>query len=154
MFKYSFGLVLIVASGCAAPDLPPSAAELCEQTVQRYGDLRDNGPAEAYADLFTTDGEFHLAGNITKGRDALIARQIASTEALRWRHNMTDIQVVEKNGEYFGITGFHIFAGPHSETPTAFNREILGNYSDKFTIEDGFCKIKSRKVEIVFDKKT
>ena len=147
-------IMCLLFTACAPSHSTPSAAELCKRTVKQYGPLRDNGPAEAYADLFTTDGEFHLAGNITKGHDELIERHKASTAALKWRHNMTDIRIVEKDGEYSGITGFHIFAGPHAETPTAFNREILGNYIDVFAVDDGVCKIKTRKINVIFDKKT
>lgn len=151
--KITILLPFVLIAGCVSI-AQPSPVELCERTVRDYGPLRDEGPAEAYADLFAANGEFHLAKNVTKGRGALIARHTASNTALKWRHNMTDIQIIEKNGDYLGKTGFHIFAGPYSETPGAFNREILGNYIDIFAIENGACKIKSRKAEIIFDKKS
>jgi len=150
-----FTLALILLGGCAAPDLPPSVPEMCEETVRDYAILRDGKTtSKAYGDLFTEDGEFHLAGDMTKGKDALIARHLAANAETIWRHNMTEIKISQKDGEIRGQTRFHIFAGPRADAPIAPNREILGTYRDEFMLVKGVCKIKSRKVEIVFDKKT
>lgn len=145
-----FVLSLLLAVGCA-PDPKTSSTELCEKTVLDYGPLRDDGPAEQYADLFTPDGEFHLGPNVTKGREALIARHIASNSNNVWRHNMTDIRLRENENGLSGVTRFHIFTGPRGEKPTAPAREILGDYIDVFVIQNGTCKIKSRKIKIAFD---
>ena len=146
-------LIPLLALTACEPASKVSIIELCENTVRDYAILRDEGPAEQYADLFTEDGEFHLGSNVTKGRSALIERHKAANNTNRWRHNMTEIQIYGKADEYAGVTRFHIFAGPVTDIPSAPNREILGSYFDKFTINDGACKIAYRKVEIVFDKK-
>ena len=143
---YLFPIVLI--AGCASVS-PPTSTDLCTKTVLDYGVLRDIGPADAYADQFTDDGEFHLGANTTKGRDALIARHIEANSQSVWRHNMTDIRIKK---DLTGTTRFHIFTGPRGEKPAAFTREILGDYVDEFVIEDGKCKISSRQVKIVFDR--
>lgn len=137
-------------SACS-PVSSPSNVNLCDATVRAYAHLRDEGPAEHYADLFTQDGEFHLGPNVTKGRDALISRHIASNADNVWRHNMTDIRIRENHDGLSGVTRFHIFAGPKGEKPSAPTREILGDYLDEFAIENGACKIASRKVKITFD---
>jgi hypothetical protein len=143
-------LSLFLITGCATV-YQTTPIELCEQTVRDYSVLRDNGPAEQYADLFTLDGEFHLGPNMTRGRDALIERHIAANSNTLWRHNMTDIRI---NEDLTGTTRFHIFTGPKGDkpaAPVAFTREILGDYIDEFSLESGMCKISSRKVKIVFD---
>jgi len=143
-------LPFILLIGCApVPQATP--IELCEKTVRDYGVARDNGPPEIYANLFTLDGEFHLGPNITKGRSALIERHIESNKNSVWRHNMIDTHISFLKEGIVGTTSFHIFTGPRADKPSAHTREILGDYIDEFVIENGMCKIKSRKVQIVFD---
>ncbi|NNC38481.1 MAG: hypothetical protein EX271_09360 [Acidimicrobiales bacterium] len=142
--------LLLMLSACSTESRTPFV-DLCAKTVKDYGPLRDEGPAEAYADLFTVDGEFHLGPNVTQGRDALIARHKAANTASVWRHNMTDIRIIDSEAGLSGNTRFHIFTGPKGGKPSAPSREIIGDYHDEFVIEEGGCKIKTRKVKIVFD---
>ena len=138
--------------GCSPDMVTPKAETLCEQTVRAYGPLRDNGPAQAYADLFTKDGSFTLGPNTTTGRAALMARHAASNQTARWQHFMQDVGInVGDAGAITGQTRFLIFTGKRSEKPSAPARQIIGTYHDEFAIVDGSCKIKSRWIEIVFD---
>ena len=148
--KYSSLIMVSMLTACA-PEVRTPNVDLCAQTVRDYGTLRDEGPAESYADLFTPDGEFHLGPNVTKGRDALIARHIASNADTVWRHNMTDIRISEPKEGLTGVTRFHIFMGSRSDKPSQPTREIIGDYIDQFVMDGTICKIKSRKVKIVFD---
>ena len=143
-------LSLLIVTACG-PVSPTASIELCEKTVLEYGPLRDDGPSEQYAELFTADGEFHLGPTVTKGRDALVARHIKANSDTIWRHNMTNIQISDESGRLSGITRFHIYTGPKASKPGAPAREILGDYIDDFVIENGTCKIKLRRVKIVFD---
>lgn len=148
--KYLSFILLSTLTACA-PEVRTPFVELCAQTVRDYGILRDEGPAESYADLFTPDGEFHLGPNVTKGREALIARHIASNADTVWRHNMTDIRITEPKEGLTGVTRFHIFMGPRSDKAGQPSREIIGDYIDQFVMDGTACKIESRKVKIVFD---
>jgi hypothetical protein len=49
-----------------------------DEVMWRYARALDTGNAEAYAALYTPDGQFSAGGNATKGRDALKA-MIAGT---------------------------------------------------------------------------
>jgi len=148
-------IAAVILGGCAAPDNAPTYVDLCTETVRDYAVLRDDiGLADAYGELFSEDGEFHLAGNVAKGREALIARHKIANADVQWRHNMTDIRISETGDKITGNSRFHIFAGPRSETPVAPNREILGDYTDEFVVENGACKIKVRQVSVIFDKKS
>lgn len=146
-----FVLTGLLVSACASVSGAADTKQLCTQTVRDYTVLRDEGPAEDYTDLFTADGEFHLGPNITKGRDALIARHISANTNARWRHHMTDIRINTENEKITGRSRFHIFTGPLTEKASAPSREIIGTYIDGFVIDDGMCKIKTRKVDITFD---
>ena len=139
-----------VLSACQAG--VPNYVILCEQTVRDYALLRDEGPAEAYADLFTQEGTFELGGTITAGRQALISRHKSANAEAAWRHSMSDIRISKTDKTVTGISRFNVKTGPHLDTPSAeVKREILGDYIDEFEVKGGVCKIKSRKVKIVFD---
>ncbi len=147
----SFVLLVGALAGCSAASVP-SSQEACAQTVRDYAVLRDEGPAETYADVFTADAVFELGGVVTQGRDALIARHVAANAAAVWRHNMTDIRIEETDEGIFGRSRFIVMTGPHLNTESAeVAREIVGDYEDIFAIEGEQCKIASRKVSIVFD---
>ena len=45
--------------------------EQIEELMWRYARALDTGNAEAYAALYTTDGQFSAGANATKGREAL-----------------------------------------------------------------------------------
>ena len=151
MFRQILGVSLLGlnALGLAAcTQVTP--AQLCEQTVRDYAVLRDDGPVEAYADLFTNDGTFQLGETVVEGRDALIGRHKAANSAAAWRHTMGDIRVSELDGEITGHSRFVVRTGA-SGSPTTVTREIVGYYEDTFVIEAQTCKIATRKVHILFD---
>lgn len=148
MFRTVLCLSLLGLTACGGDT--PTAAELCEQTVRDYAVLRDNGPVEAYASLFTEDGTFELGDTVTQGREALVARHVAANSAAAWRHTMGDIRISETNGEFSGLSRFIVRTGAPA-SPSPVSREIVGHYADKFVIADGQCKIATRKVHILFD---
>lgn len=141
-------IALGITSACT--DVSLTHAQLCEQTVRDYARLRDNGPVEAYADLFTPDGTFQLGDTSVKGRDALVARHNGANSASAWRHTMGDIHITDTNDTLTGQSRFIVKTGA-LPPPSAVTREIIGHYEDTFVIEDGVCKIASRKVHILFD---
>lgn len=144
-FNLSLGLVLPLI-GCQAN--PTSHIQMCEQTVHDYALLRDEGPAQDYANLFIAEGTFELGSTITQGHKALIERHVAANEAAVWRHTMTDIRISD---DLTGTSRFIVHTGPKSDAPDKVIREIIGDYKDVFEIKDGKCQIKSRKVKVVFD---
>lgn len=147
-------LTLICAAlmlpGCDLTPKGQGATELCAQTVYDYARLRDEGPADRYADLFTANGEFTLGPNVTQGREALIARHESANKAALWRHHMLDVEISKDNGVLSGVTRFLIYTAPHP-APAKNPREIIGDYLDRFVIEAGQCKISNRRVRIIFD---
>lgn len=134
----------------AACQPAPTRTELCTQTVLDYAVLRDNGPAEDYAALFTADGTFTLGPNVTAGHNALIARHTSANAAALWRHNMVDVRIEDSGDGLSGQSRFIIYTAPHP-APAQAPREIIGDYIDTFRVENGVCKIASRSVKIIFD---
>ncbi len=137
-------------SACTASAPQDTIVDLCTQTVRDYAVLRDEGPAEAYANLFTPDGTFVLGGAQTTGHAALIARHTSANDNALWRHTMTDIRITPVLDGASGVSRFIIDTGPHP-APSASTRRIIGDYEDTFAIENGVCKIKLRTVRILFD---
>ena len=155
---FSFLAAVSFLYGCHEPSsltpvkkgLETIPSELCEATVRNYAALRDNGPAEEYANLFTKDGTFTLGPNITTGRAALAARHVEANKTALWRHNILDVEISEVGGQLIGVSRFIIYTGPHP-APSKNPREIIGDYMDTFVIENGACLISSRSAHIVFD---
>ncbi len=132
-----------------------SINELCADTIHDYARLRDNPEtSEAYAALFTEDGTFTLAGQVTAGREALAARHRIANESAVWRHNMIDVEITDTVGKLSGQTRFIVQTGPRGQRPGPVTREIVGSYSDIFEITGDKCLIKSRVVSIDFDTHT
>ena len=149
--KYLFWILPLSLIACA-PTKPPSKIELCEQTVRAYGPLRDSlNQGDAYADLFTENGEFHLGGDVTKGRAALKGRYRTANKTTQWQHFMQDVNISQNGGKLTGTTRFVIYLGPRDSKPVQFTRQIIGTYTDAFVMREGRCKIKTRKVSITFD---
>lgn len=150
MFRFILGAGLLGLTACT--QITPQ--ELCEQTVRDYAVLRDNGPVEDYAELFTEDGTFQLGDTALQGREALIARHKGANSAASWRHTMGDIRISELDGKTTGNSRFVVRTGA-SGSPSPVSREIVGHYvghyEDTFVVKDRTCKIATRKVHILFD---
>jgi len=146
MLKKISTLILLTLTACSQS----TTSELCEQTVRDYAVLRDDGPVEAYADLFTKDGTFQLGETVAQGHEALVARHKGANSAASWRHTMGDIRITEIDGNLTGHSRFIVRTGTPT-VPSPVSREIVGHYEDTFAIEGGTCKITSRKVHILFD---
>ena len=143
-----------VIAGCQASSNAPdqSKTDLCRKTIADYAWLRDDpASAEAYADLFTEEGTFTLAGNVTQGREALAARHVSANKNTRWRHNMVGTELIEVHGGMTGETRFIIQTGPRSDRPGPAEREIIGYYEDELEVKAGKCLIRARTVHVEFD---
>ena len=89
-----------------------------EELMWRYARALDTGNAEAYAALYTTDGQFGSGANATKGREALkqmIAgprqRQAGAEPAAprpQLYHTTANHQVVFTDKDHARIDAYHI----------------------------------------------
>lgn len=154
IFLISAGLITLGLSACA-PD--QSSRRACLKTVSDYAWLRDDpAQSEAYAELFTENGTFVLAGQVTEGRAALMARHRTANQNAVWRHNMTASRIEVSDTKITGKTRFIIQTGPrasgvHATSPVPVAREIIGYYEDEFALVAGQCRLDSRRVHIEFD---
>lgn len=135
--------ILAVLSSCSAL-LDP--AKLCSQTALDYGKFRDAPDAALqYADLFTPDGSFTLGGQVTQGRDALIARHQTSNQNQVWKHHPGVPVIAMSNGIITGTSKVIVQTGAKDGPMTT---EITGEYADVFEISKGRCLIKTRDTKV------
>jgi len=127
-----------------------------EELMWRYARALDTGNAEAYAALYTTDGQFSSGANATKGREALkqmIAgprqRQAGAEPAAprpQLYHTTANHQVVFIDKDHARIDAYHITmaAGAGPQTPPRVAG--VGRSIDELERVNGQWLIKSRNV--------
>ena len=127
-----------------------------EELMWRYARALDTGNAEAYAALYTTDGQFGSGANATKGREALkqmIAgprqRQAGAEPAPprpQLYHTTANHQVVFTDKDHARIDAYHITmaAGAGPQTPPRVAG--VGRSIDELERVNGQWLIKSRNV--------
>ena len=126
-----------------------------DELMWRYARALDTGNAEAYAALYTADGQFSAGGNATKGRDAL-KQMIAGTGRAagaapaaprpQLYHTTANHQVVFIDKDHARIDAYHITgaAGSGRETPPRLAG--IGRSIDELERVNGQWLIKSRNV--------
>ena len=131
-------------------------AQQIEELMWRYARALDTGNAEAYAALYTTDGQFSSGANATKGREALkqmIAgprqRQAGAEPAAprpQLYHTTANHQVVFIDKDHARIDAYHITmaAGAGPQTPPRVAG--VGRSIDELERVNGQWLIKSRNV--------
>ena len=127
-----------------------------DELMWRYARALDTGDAEAYAAVYTVDGQFGSGANATKGRDALkqmIARgrqpQAAAPPAAPrppMYHTTANHQIVFIDKDHARIDAYHItgVAGAGRETPPRLAG--IGRSIDELERVNGQWYIKSRNV--------
>ena len=127
-----------------------------EELMWRYARALDTGNADAYAALYTTDGQFSAGTNATKGREALkqmIAgprqRQAGAEPAAprpQLYHTTANHQVVFIDKDHARIDAYHITmaAGAGPQTPPRVAG--VGRSIDELGRVNGQWLIKSRNV--------
>ena len=126
-----------------------------DEVMWRYARALDTGNAEAYAALYTPDGQFSAGGTATKGRDALKA-MIAGTGRAggaqpatprpQLYHTTANHQIVFVDKDHARIDAYHITvaAGSGRETPPRVAG--VGRSIDELVRVNGQWLIKSRNV--------
>lgn len=125
-----------------------------EELMWRYARALDTGDADAYAALYTTDGQFRSGANATQGRDALKqmiagARQTGAQQAARrppMYHTTANHQLRFIDEDHARIDAYHItlVAGAGPETPPRVAG--VGRSIDELERVNGRWLIKSRNV--------
>jgi hypothetical protein len=128
-----------------------------DELMWKYARALDTGNAEAYAALYTPDGQFSAGGTATKGRDALKAMiaehaGVAADKILDHDLSLYDVQKgtlggVEDEFIYVArLDAYHITlaAGSGRETPPRVAG--VGRSIDEFERVNGKWLIKSRNV--------
>jgi uncharacterized protein (TIGR02246 family) len=126
-----------------------------EEVMWRYTRALDTGDAEAYASVYTPDGQFSSGGNATKGREALKqmiagARRPAGAQQAPARppmyHSTANHQIRFIDQDHARIDAYHItlVAGAGPETPPRVAG--VGRSIDELERVNGQWLINSRNV--------
>ena len=124
-----------------------------EELMWKYARALDTGNAEAYAALYTPDGQFSAGGNATKGREALKAmiagtgeRPAGAAARPPMYHASANHQIVFTDKDHARIDSYYIttVAGSGRETPPRIAG--VGRSIDELERVNGQWLIKSRNV--------
>lgn len=126
-----------------------------EEVMWRYTRALDTGDAEAYAAVYTPDGQFSSGGNATKGREALKqmiagARRPAGAQPAPARppmyHSTANHQIRFIDKDHARIDAYHItlVAGSGQENPPRLAG--VGRSIDELARVNGQWLITSRNV--------
>jgi uncharacterized protein (TIGR02246 family) len=125
-----------------------------DEVMWRYARALDTGDADAYAALYTPDGQFSAGGTVTKGREALkkmiggprAAAQPGTPARPQLYHTTANHQIVFIDKDHARIDAYHITgaAGSGRETPPRLAG--IGRSIDELERVNGQWYIKSRNV--------
>ena len=126
----------------------------CLKTAMAYAHARDAIDPDAYGALFTEDARFTFAGATTEGRAAIVENLLERGPALPTRHIVGSavVDVIDETratGRSYAIV---FTSGAGAEFPTdELNGDSLMavvTYEDEYRVEDGACRIASRRTII------
>ncbi len=129
--------------------------QACLKTNRDYQFHRDRGNAEAYAALFSEDGEFVLSDTV-RGREDIGAAMAARFSQQRSRHfiNVVQMNVTGINSAE-GLIYLQLFRGPQGQPApqSTVGVELVAEYHDQYVMEGERCLIRQRRVEVIFTRK-
>lgn len=154
LHRFAALAVVVLAAGCQpaaqAPD--PNLARLIDrQAIEQllagdYPHALDTRDFDAYAALFTEDGELSLQGNTAKGRAAIKAFVAALPEEPRVMHPITNLSY-EIDGDTATGGAYWQDIGLVDGSPGVL---IAGRYEDTLRKVNGEWRIAQRSIVIEF----
>ena len=110
--------------------------------VSRYCQGVVRRDPEAWGATWARDGEWHLMGNVIKGRNAIVARWHELVDSLPFIHQLASNGLLDLTGD--GATGqwFVTEYGVMSDGKGLLN---LGIYHDDYLLEDGDWRFARRR---------
>jgi uncharacterized protein (TIGR02246 family) len=150
----SLAFVTVAAAACqpAAPGLDPNVERLVDrQAIEQllagdYPRALDGRDFDAYAALFTEDGELSLQGNTSKGRAAIKAFVSALPAEPRVIHPITNLSYTI-DGDTATGGAYWQDVGLANGTPAVL---IAGRYEDTLRKVNGQWRIAKRDIVIEF----
>jgi 3-phenylpropionate/cinnamic acid dioxygenase small subunit len=105
----------------------------CERLAVDYAHYADTGRTDAWAALFAADAEFHIFGQVHKGRDAI--REIAGASGNASMHVISNVRIdvlSEDAAEGTAYVAAYVKAQGAQGTAPAVAPTVVGIYRDTF----------------------
>jgi uncharacterized protein (TIGR02246 family) len=105
--------------------------EAIRRTLGQYGQLCDDGRWDEWADLFDDDARFHVMGQTTQGRQAIVEHISASMPPeVRGKHAMLSSVITLHDARTAAAWTDFMFVDPHRRITS------VGRYHDDLVIGD------------------
>jgi ketosteroid isomerase-like protein len=141
--------------------MAPATGEAdCRQTCERlsiaFANAIDRRDYPALLDLFADAAVVDRMGTIIRGRSALSAWLESRPADIVTRHVCSNIEIVQRGPETAeGLTYFTFYkAGAAADICEVDGPELVGEYHDAFVLTEQGWKIQSRKITVIFKRRT
>lgn len=149
-------ILLAFAWGNPPADIAPQRADTmrqaCAELVVQYAYSRDRLDYETYGNLFTEDAIFALAGQATKGRQAIVdALRARGTQNLT-RHFSTPVSFeATSETQAKGLAYLQLFRAPAgTKLPGTYTEgPLIAEYHDEYEVIGSTCRFRSRRIKLV-----
>lgn len=142
-----FGLVGCATDAAVLSNTGESTEAACTRLVMDYALYRDQGNAEALANLFTEEAQLVMNGETFSGRSALKARATHTSNSPFLTHLMSTVQIYpESASRARGLSYVSVYLGPPgAEANQQASLAAVGEYRDQFVKTAQGWKISRRE---------
>jgi uncharacterized protein (TIGR02246 family) len=120
--------------------------EAIGRTLGEYSQHCDDGRFDEWADLFTADARFVLAGTVTEGRDAIKEYMMTVQAAGRRGMHVTTNSLVDVDGDTATATTDYLFVRP---TPDGLAIIAAGRYHDRLVRDETRWRFRERSITML-----
>ena len=149
-------LTVLSLMSCSSASAENLMTRACTDTANQYPYSRDRLLYEEYAELFTQDASFQIEGNPkVQGREAIVnaLKSRGPNKVTRHINNVVDMRVTGPQS-LEGVSYVQVWSVDRDAYDEGKNTVsspwIIGEYHDKFEMDEGRCLIKERFVKIIY----
>jgi len=116
------------------------------RTLSEYSQRCDDGRFDEWAELFTEDARFVLAGQVTAGRDSIRALMTGMMPPGRRGQHVTSNSLVDVDGDSATVITDYLFVRPTADGPTIV---AAGRYHDRLAREGRRWLFRERSITML-----
>lgn len=120
--------------------------EAIRRTLGEYSQHCDDGRFDEWADLFTADARFVLAGTVTEGRDAIKEYMMTVQAAGRRGMHVTTNSLVDVDGDAATATTDYLFVRPTTDGLAII---AAGRYHDRLVRHESRWRFRERSITML-----
>lgn len=117
------------------------------ELVDRYADAVVRRDADAWGATWALDGEWHILGDIVRGREALVEKWRELVSQLPFVHQIASGGLIEFDGK---TASGRFYINEYAKTGTGAGLLLLGVYLDDYVCKDGDWLFLRRRIHPLY----